>query len=107
MGIREDVLTKQGADLKAWREGQTGEDGKPLSQTKAAMAIHSTQSTWAAWERGHKAPDAYYAGKLEELTAGAVKASAWAYPRHGTSAARKADEGSAPGVAESPVAKAS
>lgn len=92
MGIREDTLGRCGAELKAWRETQTPK----LTQTMAAEALGASQGSWAAWERGHKAPDAYFAGKLEALTGGTVKASSWAYPRMQHQKAQEAREARAP-----------
>ena len=101
MGIGEDVLTRQAGKLVAWRKGQEPK----LSQEAAAKKIGATQSAWAAWERAAKAPDSYYAGKIEKLTRGRVRASGWAYPRHGTAAAEIADDSGTDVTA--PAAKAS
>lgn len=85
MGIREDVLTRQGDELRAWRQ-----KGK-LSQAAAAKLVGATQSSWASWEMGRKAPDNFYAGRIESLTKKRIRANGWAYPKRGTAAARDAD----------------
>jgi len=100
MGIRDAVLTRQGDALRAWRKNAD------ISQGTAAERIGAKQGSWAAWELGRKAPDGYYAGKIEELTDGAVRAAGWAYPRIGTSGAREADAESGTDVtAPAPVSR--
>lgn len=74
---------KQGALLKVWREEQE------LSQKAAGerLADHNdedrtaTQTTWAAWERGEKSPDLFFAFAIERMTNGRIPAQGWAVAR--------------------------
>lgn len=81
MTERETGLLEQGRRLAAWRAAQKGEGGKTLSQAAAAAKIGASQGAWAAWEKGRKAPDSYYAAALEDLTRGkhVVRAKGWAF----------------------------
>ena len=80
---REEGLREQGKRLAAWRAAQTGANGKRLSQVEAARRIGASQGAWAAWEKGRKAPDAYFADLLETLTKGRaqVRAAGWRFRR--------------------------
>lgn len=78
-----DQREKQGQALCAWRKEQG------LSQKVAGerLAKHNdeertaTQTTWAAWERGEKSPDLFFAFALERMTRGRIQAQGWAVAR--------------------------
>lgn len=78
-----DQREKQGQALCAWRKEQS------LSQKGAGerLAEHNdegrtaTQTTWAAWERGEKSPDLFFAFALERMTRGRISAQGWAVAR--------------------------
>lgn len=57
--------------LKAWREGAN------RKQTECAALVGVKQSTWSDWEAGRKSPQIKYAGRIEELSDGAVPVMAW------------------------------
>jgi transcriptional regulator with XRE-family HTH domain len=73
----------QGELLRAWREaaGLSQRDaGKRLAQFNTEGRA-SSQPTWAAWERGEKSPDLFFAFSLERMTNGAIQAQGWAVAR--------------------------
>lgn len=83
MTDREQGLAEQGRRLREWRLAQAKKTGKHLTQLEAADRIGASQGAWAAWETGRKAPDSFFAGELERLTAGrhVVRAKGWAFRR--------------------------
>ena len=90
MTDRESGLREQGKRLAAWRKAQAGDGEKHLSQAIAAQRIGATQGAWGAWETGRKAPSAFFANAIDDLTRGAVAARGWAFPRSCTTEARVA-----------------
>lgn len=90
MTERQKGLEEHGKRLAAWRKEQPGEGDKPLTQSEAAKRIGATQGAWGAWEKGRKAPDAFFANAIDDLTRGSVPARGWAFPRSQTVEARKA-----------------
>ena len=83
MTDRENGLREQGRKLAAWRAAKIGEDGKRLTQVEAARMVGATQTSWSCWEKGRKAPDAFFAERLETLTKGKLQVSAkgWVFRR--------------------------
>lgn len=83
MTDREVGLQEQGRRLAEWRASQRGEGGRRLSQLAAAKRIGASQGAWAAWEKGRKAPDSFFAAAIETLTKGRlqVRAKGWVYRR--------------------------
>jgi hypothetical protein len=46
--------------------------------------VGATQGAWASWERGSRAPDAFFANAIDDLSRGIVPARGWAFPRSRT-----------------------
>ena len=57
--------------LKAWR----AQAGKTVVACAASVGV--THPTWLDWENGRKSPNNENAFKLQRLTKGKIKASAW------------------------------
>ncbi len=57
--------------LKAWRTGK----GRTVVSCAADVGV--AHPTWLAWEAGTKSPNNENAFKLQKLTRGKIKASAW------------------------------
>lgn len=78
-----DQRKKQGQALCVWRK----EHGLSQKVAGERLADHNdeartaTQTTWAAWERGEKAPDLFFAFALERMTRGRIPAQGWAVAR--------------------------
>lgn len=80
-----DQRERQGQALRAWRE----EQAPSISQKAAGERLASfndehraaTQAAWAAWERGEKSPDLFFAFALERMTNGKIAAQGWAVAR--------------------------
>lgn len=86
----EDSLRTQGARLQAWRQRQKDPEGATVSQEIAAKMLArftedgqpASQSAWASWELGQRAPDIYFAFALQRMTKGEIQVEWWGRRRH-------------------------